>query len=583
MRVIATAGHVDHGKSTLVLTLTGRDPDRWAEEQRRGLTIGLGFAWTTTPGGRQVAFVDVPGHERFIRTMVAGVGPAQIVMFVVAADEGWMPQSAEHLAVLDALGVRHGVIVITRCDLADPGPAARRATEEFGRTSLRDARTVCVSARTGDGMDDLLAALDAVCAETPDPDARGDVRLWIDRSFSVRGAGTVVTGTLTAGTLRVGDNLGHRVRGLHTLDRPVEQVTAMSRVAVNLHGTDHRAFSVGDTLTTPGAWITVTEIDIAVRPTLPREATVHIGTAAVQATVRRLGGDSARLRLARPLPLRVGDRLLVRSPGDRATVGADVLDVRPPRLTRRGEARRRDAELAELAGRPAHEIARAHLRRRVFAAETDFAAEGLPATGRAVHGWRIDPDALPKLTARAIAATTQWLAEHPMRMAGMPLADLARAIGAPSPEVAAEVARNAGLPVAGGRLANPARLPDAVEHAIAAVGADLATAPFRAPTRDRLAAIGLTRQMIRAAEAAGRVLVVARDLVLLPGDDERALAVLAALPQPFPVAAATTALGSTRRVVVPLLELLDAKGRTQRLPDGTRLTVDRDISPTPKG
>src|SRR3954447_20339924 len=164
MHVVATAGHVDHGKSTLVRALTGMEPDRWAEERRRGMTIDLGFAWTAVPSGEVVAFVDVPGHERFVPNMLAGVGAVPAAIVVVAADEGWMPQSAEHLAVLDALGVRHGLLVVTRSDLAPPGSAAAEATAEIAATSLGRVETVAVSGVTGDGLDDLRGALDRLVA-----------------------------------------------------------------------------------------------------------------------------------------------------------------------------------------------------------------------------------------------------------------------------------------------------------------------------------------------------------------------------------------------------------------------------------
>ena len=205
MHVVATAGHVDHGKSTLVRALTGTDPDRLEEERRRGLTIELGYAWTSWPGVGDVAFVDVPGHERFLTTMLAGIGPVPAALLVVAADDPWMPQAAEHLAALDALGVAHGVVAVTRSDLADPGPAAARAAAEVGRTSLAGAPVVAVSGRTGAGLDDLRDALAGMLGALPQPDPDADVRLWVDRRFTVRGAGTVVTATLPAGTVRVGD------------------------------------------------------------------------------------------------------------------------------------------------------------------------------------------------------------------------------------------------------------------------------------------------------------------------------------------------------------------------------------------
>ena len=246
MHVIATAGHVDHGKSTLVRALTGIEPDRWAEERRRGMTIDLGYAWTTLASGADVAFVDVPGHQRFIGNMLAGLGPAPAVVLVVAADEGWRPQSAEHLAAVDALGISRGLVVVTRSDLADPGPAVAEALAQVARTSLAGSTALAVSARTGQGLDALRAALDDLVASLPAPDRDARMRLWVDRSFSVRGSGTVVTGTLGAGTIRVGDELVvHRtdgtsqsvgVRGLQSLGRARDEVSAVARVAVNLRG-----------------------------------------------------------------------------------------------------------------------------------------------------------------------------------------------------------------------------------------------------------------------------------------------------------------------------------------------------------
>src|SRR5246127_3330623 len=176
MYVVATAGHVDHGKSMLVRALTGMEPDRWEAERRRGMTIDLGYAWTALPSGDELAFVDVPGHERFITNMLAGVGPVPAVMFVVAADEGWMPQSAEHLAAIDALGVRHGVLAVTRADLADPGPALRQGARAVAGTRPCGVEAVAVSAVTGEGLPELMAALDRLAARLPEPDPRAGVR-----------------------------------------------------------------------------------------------------------------------------------------------------------------------------------------------------------------------------------------------------------------------------------------------------------------------------------------------------------------------------------------------------------------------
>jgi len=257
MHVIATAGHVDHGKSTLVRALTGTEPDRWAEERRRGLTIDLGYAWTTLGSGEQVAFVDVPGHQRFIGNMLAGLGPAPAVLFVVAADEGWRRQSEEHLAAVTALGLRHGVLAVTRSDLADPAPAIAEARAHLAASSLGDAPAVAVSGTTGSGLDELRRLLDDLVSGLPTPDPAAQVRLWVDRSFTMRGSGTVITGTLGAGTIRVGDTLELRgapvrVRALQSMGQDHQQVQGVARVAINLRQVAADDVARGDAILTPG-------------------------------------------------------------------------------------------------------------------------------------------------------------------------------------------------------------------------------------------------------------------------------------------------------------------------------------------
>src|SRR4051812_4074786 len=242
--VIATAGHVDHGKSALIVALTGIDPDRFEEEKRRGLTIDLGYAWTTLPSGREVGFVDVPGHERFIRNMLAGVGPVRLVLFVVAADEGWKPQSEEHLQILDVLGVAGGVIALTKTDLVDADGielATDDVREHVAGTALADAPILPVSAKTGDGLPELIAALDRMVVDAPAPE-EARTRLFVDRVFTITGAGTVVTGTLTGGCLETDEvvlepgGVRARVRSLQTHKRARDQACHVARVAVNLVG-----------------------------------------------------------------------------------------------------------------------------------------------------------------------------------------------------------------------------------------------------------------------------------------------------------------------------------------------------------
>jgi selenocysteine-specific elongation factor len=264
MHVVATAGHVDHGKSTLVLALTGMDPDRFAEEKARGLTIDLGFAWTRLPSGRQLAFVDVPGHVRFLKNMLAGVGAVDACLFVVAATEGWKPQSEEHLRILEVLGVGHGLIALTKVGVVDDD------TREFGRleiaeavagTFLEAAELVEVDAVLGVGLDDLQGALDRLLATTPFAVDRGRPRLWVDRVFAARGSGTVVTGTLAGGSLTVDDELlavplGRRVRvrALQSLQKPRATVPPGSRVAVNLSGVSYDELARGHALVRADQW-----------------------------------------------------------------------------------------------------------------------------------------------------------------------------------------------------------------------------------------------------------------------------------------------------------------------------------------
>ncbi|TDQ00987.1 selenocysteine-specific translation elongation factor [Labedaea rhizosphaerae] len=576
MRVIATAGHVDHGKSTLVRALTGMEPDRWAEERRRGLTIGLGYVWTDLDGER-VAFVDVPGHERFVPTMLAGVGPVPAVLFVVAADGGWMPQTSEHLAVLDAFGVRHGLLAITRADLADPEPARADALERIAATSLGTVESVAVSAVTGAGLAELRAALRRLTLPDADPDA--DVRLWVDRVFSVSGAGTVVTGTLAAGSIAVGDKFalpaGHTAiaRSVQSLGEPVEAAAAVARVAVNLRGVEAGQLARGSALLTPGAWDHTDTIDVRLtKPArLPSELVLHIGSAAVPVRVRALDPRAARLQLRSPLPLRIGDRVVLRDPGQHAiAAGADVLDLDPPPLRRSGAAARRAAALADVTD-PARFLVAQH----GFRHADQLRRAGLtPPSEPFVGDWHVDPDALRDRIERAAPALDAWLSEHPLRP-GMPLETLAGRLDLPDVALAAPIVERAGLAVSGGLVRKePDRaLPAALTRAIDQVRAQLADDPFAAPDVERLRELGLGVAELAAAERAGFVTRVTDTVVLLPDAPDRAMAVLQALDQPFSVSAARMALGTSRRVAVPLLELLDRIGRTRRDALGNRTCV----------
>jgi selenocysteine-specific elongation factor len=585
--VVATAGHVDHGKSTLVRALTGMEPDRWAEEKRRGMTLDLGFAWTRLPVGdavADVAFVDVPGHERFVPTMLAGVGPVPAVLFVVAADGDWMPQSTEHLEALDAIGVRHGVLAVTRSDLADPGPALASARERLSRTSLGPVPALAVSAVTGAGLPALRAALGSMLASLPVPSPDEPVRLWVDRAFTIRGSGTVVTGTLGAGTLRVGDELSLdgtpvAVRGLQSLEQPVASVAGTARVAVNLRGVPVSAVSRGAALVTPGEWTSASVLDVAVTTAeLPAELSLHAGSAAVPARVRMLGEAAARLTLRRPLPLHVGDRMLLRDPGRHAVAaGVRVLDVDPPPLRRRRAAADRAKVLIGLDGRPdgASELAR-----RGAIRTAGLRAMGVPEPPTAVRAgdWLVDPGHAARWRAALARAVAEHAAAHPLEH-GLPVEAARRQLGLPDPRIISALLalppdepHAAGLVLREGRVVGAAGvgLPAGISAGVDAVRADLETAPFVAPEAYRLAELGLGRRELAAAVRAGALLRIAEGIVLLPGADAAAAAVLAGLPQPFTLSEARRALGTTRRVAVPLLELLDARGLTGRRPDDRR-------------
>lgn len=615
MHVVATAGHVDHGKSTLVRALTGMEPDRWAEERRRGMTIDLGFAWTELPSGEIVAFVDVPGHERFVTTMLAGVGPVPAVLLVVAADEGFMPQSAEHVDALSALGVHDGLLVITRSDLMEPQLAGEDARSHLAGTPLADLPTVSVSAATGAGMAELRAALDALVHGLSPPDPGADVRLWVDRAFTIRGAGTVVTGTLGAGRIRVDDELelattdGVRrvgVRGLQCLGAPVAEARGVSRVAVNLRGVPREAVARGDVLLTPGAWLVTDLLDVRMNaavhsghgrrsaavapdpatkpeePRMPEELGLHIGAAGVPARVRPLGADTARLRLPRPLPLRIGDRGVLRDPGRRAVVaGLTVLDVAPPPLRRRGAAARRAEELAGVDGIPS---AAAELSRRGLARRTDLGAMGvaradLDALATAVPGaagWLVDPGRALVLAGELAAAVGAHDRADPLDP-GLPLEAARRAVGLPDTRLVEVVLRHAsrdgsdpGLVLRDGRAtrAVAGTLPAAVRAAMDALRADLQRDAFGAPEAGRLVELGLGPRQVASLVKAGELLRLTDGVVLLPGADERALEVLAGLGPTFTLSEARQAMATSRRVAVPLLELLARTGRSVRTPDG---------------
>jgi selenocysteine-specific elongation factor len=592
VHVVATAGHVDHGKSTLVRALTGIEPDRWAEEHRRGLTIDLGYAWTTLPSGQQLAFVDVPGHQRFIGNMLAGLGPAPGVVFVVAADEGWREQSSEHLAAVQALGIRHGLLVVTRSDLAEPARARAEAFERMSDTSLGLPEAVAVSALTGEGIPELRAALDRLVGGLPAADQTSRVRLWVDRAFTIRGSGTVVTGTLGQGTVAVGDELevagsGRRVRvrGVQSLEQPRDSVAAVARVALNLRGVTPEDVPRGRALVSPGAWHPTRVVDVRLtsttgKQTLPTTVMLHVGTTAVEAHLRPLGADTVRLSFPSALPLVAGDRAILRDPGaQRVLGGALVLDPDPPELARRGDARRRSAALSTAQGRPdlAAEVARRAAMRREHAAALGLPVlDDLPKSVVSQGDWLVATPALAQWADRLATAVKERASTHPLDPS-LPVAAARAAADVPDVSLVPLAAGSAGLEVRGGRVWLPGVAGDlgAADQGLAAIERRLAQNPFAAPERAELEAAGLGARELAAAERLGRVVRLPDDVVLLPDAPARAMRVLAGLVQPFTLSEARQALGTTRRVAVPLLEHLDGRGWTRRV-DGSHREVVRN-------
>jgi len=599
-RVVATAGHVDHGKSSLIVRLTGIDPDRWAEEKRRGLTIDLGYAWCELPSGREVGFVDVPGHERFIRNMLAGVGPAPLVMFVVAADEGWKPQSEEHLEILDVLGVASGVIALTKCDLVDPetvGLAEQEILDRLDGTMLEGAPIVRVSSLTGEGIDDLRTALDAMIDRAPFP-RPSFPRLFVDRVFTIKGAGTVTTGTLTGECLTVGDEVSIepgdrrvRIRSLQTHRRREDRACPVARVAINLVGAERDDLGRGDVITRPGEWTPTSTFDVELRAVrgLAKSLTargafkVYAGAAESDARVRFLDGTRlepggrvfARLRTAGPLVLAVGDRIVLREAGRRATVaGGPVLDIAPgkaalaaPRLAARLAAQRE--ELATLLVRERGAIAAADVPRLV----------GTEAPRSAMVGaWAVDPEIRAEWE-RAVSETLAGFHDLEPLAPGAPaveirvvVAERLRTAGAPTESELVDAAigamidagaieREAGtLRLVGHRVSLDADDVD-VQRLLSEIGGENDAAP---PTIAELERAGVSRGVVDAAVAAGHAVRVSKDLVFTPEVVARAEDLVRAAAEGITVSAFREGLGTSRKYALPLLEHFDRTGVSRR-------------------
>jgi selenocysteine-specific elongation factor len=624
IRVVGTAGHVDHGKSTLLTALTGMDPDRLREERERGMTIDLGFAWVTLPGGGDIGFVDVPGHQDFIRNMLAGIGSIDAVLLVVAADEGVMPQTREHLAILGLLGIDRGVIALTKRDLVDDEWAALAVTDvraALRGTALADAPLVEVSSTARRGLDELLLALQRVLGEAPARRDIGRPRLPVDRSFTMSGFGTVVTGTLLDGSLAVGDeitvfpgDLHARVRGLQTHRRSLDVARPGSRVAANLSGIEKEAVSRGMVVARPGSLETTTLV--AVRLALlagasgalehDEEVKVHVGTAETMARAALLEGPAiapgetawVQLRLASPIAVAVGDRLVVRRPSPSETIGGGaVADLATARLRRRPDTvaalERRTAPspssrlLASL-DMP-RTLAEAAERSGLAPHDRDTAVAELIADGRALRlgDALVSREAFEALATHVERICAQAHRKMPLR-AGASREEVRSAVGLPAKRFNALVERlvvERRLAERGSALALPShrpRLSEDEERRWLGARAALAKEPLQPPSPAQLEADhGLGRELVAALAERGDVVRIGTEAVFLPDAVTRfALVVVDELvgSGSITVARARDLSGSSRKHVLPLLQFLDDRGVTRRQGDDRILVLTPDAA-----
>ena len=555
--VVSTAGHVDHGKSTLVRTLTGTDPDRFAEEKERGLTIDLGFASTKLPSGKVLSLIDVPGHIRFLRNMLAGVGAVDACLFVVDANEGWKPQTEEHLRILDLLGVEHGVVALTKVGLADEDLvelATLDVEERVAGTFLEEAPIVPVDSLDGTGLDELRAALDEMLASSPGAIDRGTPRLWIDRAFSAKGSGTVVTGTLTGGRIRVEDELvllpqrqRVRVRALQSLHAQRTKVGPGNRTAINLSGASHDQISRGNVLVQDGDWHETTVFDgaLTVLDSLDHDVSrrgahlLYLGAGEHAVRIRILGPaispggtGNVRIYLSEPLPLLPGDRFVLRESGRAETIGGgEVLDVDPK--TKAAEAapdRSVDRVIAERGWVTVDEL-------RLLTGEEREADVG---------DWVVDPAALNAAVEQVRSMVTD---------AG----SLGLETAALSDQQKATIELLGDVVVNGGRATLAEASDPLKEHPYVAA---LRAGNFVPPDPD-----GVDREELRELVRRGEI-IVEDGVYFAPETITAATTLLASLladkPEGVTVSEVRQAMGNTRKHAMPLLSRLDATGMTRR-------------------
>ena len=606
--VVGTAGHIDHGKSTLIHALTGIDPDRLEEEKRRGMTIDLGFAHLELPSGREIGIVDVPGHARFIRNMLAGVHGIDAVLLVVAADEGVMPQTREHLEIVDLLDISKGLAVLTKSDLVEPDwleLVSAELSETLAGTSLKEIEIVPVSALTGAGLSELKLKLDSLLDTLP---ARSDLqraRLPVDRVFTISGFGTVVTGTLVDGSIRLGEELEAlpsgrrvRVRGLQQHNVKVEVATPGSRVAANLVGVDKHEIGRGEVLSSPGSLAVTRRVDASVRVVrdAPRgirhgaHLTLHAGTAEVSARAIVLDSDEipqggsgwVQLYLGGPIAARAGDRFVLRLPSPSATLaGGRFADVNPQRHPRH------DEEVMESLGRRSAGSPQAVLQeelRKYPRGVTEAAllkatlAEVSDLRGLVAHRagqWLFTADAWVALRSRAEKQLAAYHRLQPLRP-GMPREELRSRLELPSPTfgpVLVALVKEGAATERDGEVALP-------DHAVevdpgSGPGARLLEIlgrnPFSPPSiPDALMESGATSEVLKALARRGDLVLLSPEIAFTRQAYEDGLLLVREIvgeAGSITVAQLRDRMGASRRPVLALLEYMDAKRITRRLGD----------------
>ena len=571
MTVIATAGHVDHGKSSLVLALTGIDPDRWAEEKRRGMTIDLGFAHTELPSGQAVSFIDVPGHIKFLRNMLAGVGAIDGCILVIDAKEGWMPQTQEHFEILKLLGINRGIVALTKVDLIEKELEQARRKEisaKLNGSFLETVPVIGVSTVSSRGLDEIRIALDELLSNSQSsfaPRDRGRPRLWVDRSFSARGAGTVVTGTLIDGSVRLGEDLvivrtkkTARVREIQQHDLSVNELKPGHRCALNLLGVSHDEIFRGDVLVKSGQWLSskIFDASLTIVPNIEHRVTrrgsysIYIGSGEFSAKIRLIGTRQmnaderglVRIALQTEIPILPGDHYVLRESGRQQTIGGgEVLDIDP--VMRLSKAR------------PDRSIDRVIGERKWITTKDLELLTG--ETRKAIIGnWLTTPellDAKRKELAIKIAKNGESLEVSRLK-------DYEQAVLTSLPDVVVEMGR--------------ARLKGALsitEHPYVGLFAKSGVTPPDTKSLDR----NIVRQIVQTGlfvDIDGTVfhisaLETARQIVLK---------ILQSSPQGFTVSQFRESMGITRKHAVPLLEALDRRAITKRFGDlrvgGARLS-----------